>query len=56
MHLLRRFAMRPNRVVLIVTHDNRVFDFADRILSMEDGRIVDTRICVPARSVPEGPP
>jgi ABC-type siderophore export system fused ATPase/permease subunit len=22
-----------------VTHDNRIFDFADRIVEMEDGRI-----------------
>jgi ABC-type siderophore export system fused ATPase/permease subunit len=26
-----------------VTHDNRVFDLADRILDMEDGRIVSDR-------------
>jgi ABC-type siderophore export system fused ATPase/permease subunit len=25
--------------VIIVTHDNRVFDLADRILEIEDGRI-----------------
>jgi putative ABC transport system ATP-binding protein len=27
------------RCILIVTHDARIFDFADRILHMEDGRI-----------------
>jgi putative ABC transport system ATP-binding protein len=53
MHLLRQLAVRPNRAVIIVTHDNRVFDFADRIFSMEDGCIVDTRTCVPATNVPE---
>jgi putative ABC transport system ATP-binding protein len=26
--------------VLIVTHDNRIFPFADRIARMDDGRIV----------------
>jgi putative ABC transport system ATP-binding protein len=29
-----------NRCILIVTHDSRIFEYADRILSMEDGRIV----------------
>jgi ABC-type polar amino acid transport system ATPase subunit len=26
--------------VIVVTHDNRIFDFADRIAFMEDGHIV----------------
>lgn len=30
----------PNRAVLIVTHDNRIYHFADRILEMSDGRII----------------
>jgi putative ABC transport system ATP-binding protein len=25
--------------VIIVSHDNRVFDFGDRIISMNDGRV-----------------
>src|SRR3954454_5717662 len=40
MELLRRVAVQPGRAVLVVTHDNRVFDFGDRIVSMNDGRIV----------------
>ncbi len=39
MDLLRQVAVRPDRSVIIVTHDNRIFDLADRILIMEDGRI-----------------
>lgn len=39
MDLLREVALADNRAVIIVTHDNRVFDLADRILAMEDGRI-----------------
>jgi putative ABC transport system ATP-binding protein len=27
------------RCILIVTHDARIFEFADRILHMEDGRL-----------------
>ncbi|MCH4892083.1 MULTISPECIES: ABC transporter ATP-binding protein [unclassified Sphingomonas] len=39
MDLLREVALAQDRAVIIVTHDNRVFDLADRILAMEDGRI-----------------
>lgn len=39
MELLRKVAIQADRTVIIVTHDNRVFDFADRIFLMEDGRI-----------------
>ncbi len=39
MDLLREVALSPDRSVIIVTHDNRIFDLADRILIMEDGRI-----------------
>jgi putative ABC transport system ATP-binding protein len=40
MEVLTQVAVRPDRAVLVVTHDNRIFGFADRIASMEDGRIV----------------
>ena len=39
MDLLRDVGVAEDRSVIIVTHDNRVFDLADRILVMEDGRI-----------------
>lgn len=39
MDLLREVALASERAVIIVTHDNRIFDLADRILRMEDGRI-----------------
>jgi putative ABC transport system ATP-binding protein len=41
--LMRRVARERGTTVLMVTHDNRVFDLADRILEMEDGRIVGSR-------------
>ncbi len=41
MMLFRTVAVRPDRAVLIVTHDNRVFHFGDRIARMDDGRIVE---------------
>ncbi len=40
MELLSATAVRPDRGVIIVTHDSRIFDFADRIAHMDDGRIV----------------
>jgi len=47
MELLRRVALQPDRAVIVVTHDNRVFNFGDRIIHMDDG--VVTRIEVPQR-------
>ncbi len=40
MELLAAHAVRPDRATIIVTHDNRIFSFADRIVHMEDGHIV----------------
>jgi putative ABC transport system ATP-binding protein len=40
MELLRRVAVQPDRAVIVVTHDSRVFGFGDRIVHMSDGRIV----------------
>jgi len=39
MDLLREVAVAKDRACIIVTHDNRIFDLADRILVLEDGRI-----------------
>jgi putative ABC transport system ATP-binding protein len=39
MTMLRRLARERGRAVLIVTHDNRVLEYADRIVRIEDGRI-----------------
>ncbi|WP_341316543.1 ABC transporter ATP-binding protein [Paraburkholderia sp. IMGN_8] len=40
MELLHGVAISPDRAVVIVTHDNRIFEFAHSITYMEDGRIV----------------
>ncbi|MFM7206275.1 MAG: ABC transporter ATP-binding protein [Planctomycetaceae bacterium] len=39
MELIREVAVQPGRAVIVVTHDARVYSYADRIASMEDGRI-----------------
>lgn len=42
MALLAANAVRPDRAVIVVTHDARVFRHAHRIAHMDDGRIVST--------------
>jgi putative ABC transport system ATP-binding protein len=48
MELLRSMALTERRSLIIVTHDARIFEFADRIARMDDGRI--ERIEEPAGS------
>ncbi|AAP99866.1 MULTISPECIES: DevA family ABC transporter ATP-binding protein [Prochlorococcus] len=38
--LLKRLAIEQNCSVLMVTHDPRILDVADRLLNMEDGRLL----------------
>ncbi len=37
--LIQRLAKEQGCAILLVTHDNRILDLADRILTLEDGRI-----------------
>jgi putative ABC transport system ATP-binding protein len=39
MELFRTVAVQPDRAVIVVTHDNRIFDFGDAIVHMSDGRV-----------------
>lgn len=39
MELFRRVAVQADRAVVIVTHDNRIFDFGDSIIHMSDGQV-----------------
>lgn len=48
MDLLHEVAVAPDRACIIVTHDNRIFDLADRILVLEDGRITHDGTDMPA--------
>ena len=47
MKLLRHLTTEEGRAVVLVTHDHRIFRFADRILWLEDGQVTD---------MPESPP
>jgi putative ABC transport system ATP-binding protein len=39
MEILRQIAMTGSRTLIVVTHDARIFSYADRIAAMDDGRI-----------------
>jgi putative ABC transport system ATP-binding protein len=40
MNLLKEVALQQDRALVIVTHDARIFEFADRIAQMDDGHVV----------------
>jgi len=45
MELMRQLAVGVDRALIVVTHDARIFDFADRIAMMDDGiitRVLDS--------------
>ncbi|PHJ67370.1 hypothetical protein VF14_00510 [Nostoc linckia z18] len=43
--LMQQLAQEQGCPILVVTHDNRILDIADRIVRMEDGRLaVDTTV------------
>ncbi len=39
MEVMRSVALAADRALVVVTHDARIFEFADRIARMDDGRI-----------------
>jgi putative ABC transport system ATP-binding protein len=39
MEILKELASKASKAVLVVTHDHRIFSFADRIISINDGLI-----------------
>lgn len=41
MKILQRVVRSPERALIVVTHDPRIFEFADRIAHMDDGKIID---------------
>ena len=43
MDLFREVARASDRAVIIVTHDNRIFSYADRIARMDDGEIIEVK-------------
>jgi putative ABC transport system ATP-binding protein len=56
MELLRAAAVRPDRALVVVTHDSRVFGFGDRIAYMDDGVITRVEDAPASRSGPPARP
>jgi len=42
MAFVKTNVLTDKRCILVVTHDDRILEFADRIMKMEDGRIIGT--------------
>ncbi|WP_392532929.1 DevA family ABC transporter ATP-binding protein [Nostoc sp. C117] len=42
-NLMQKLAKEQGCTILLVTHDNRILDIADRIVHMEDGKLVNDR-------------
>ena len=40
---VHRNLLNENRCIVVVTHDDRIYEFATRILHMEDGRLVQVK-------------
>ncbi|MCX7101088.1 MAG: ATP-binding cassette domain-containing protein, partial [Methylobacter sp.] len=54
MNLLKEVALHQDRTLVIVTHDARIFEFADRIAKMDDGHIIEVnKINAPDNLTPE---
>jgi putative ABC transport system ATP-binding protein len=41
MEILRNKTRSPDRAVIVVTHDTRILEFADRVAHMDDGKIIE---------------
>ena len=51
--LLQKFAKEEMCTVLMVTHDNRILDVADRIVNMVDGRVISDVLVQEATTITE---
>lgn len=45
--IMQRLAREQNSTILLVTHDHRILDIADRIIRMEDGRLIQDPASIP---------
>ena len=43
-NIMQKLAKEQGSTILLVTHDDRILDVADRIIHMEDGRLVNTSV------------
>jgi putative ABC transport system ATP-binding protein len=52
-NLLQKFAKEERCTIMLVTHDNRILDVADRIVNMVDGRIISDVLVVENAAIAE---
>jgi putative ABC transport system ATP-binding protein len=38
---IRKYILNEKKFILIVTHDSRIYEYADRMMKMEDGKIME---------------
>jgi len=43
-NLMQKLAREQGSTILLVTHDNRILDIADRIIHLEDGKLVNDSV------------
>jgi putative ABC transport system ATP-binding protein len=41
---MQKLAREQGSTILLVTHDNRILNIADRIVHLEDGRLINNSI------------
>jgi putative ABC transport system ATP-binding protein len=46
---MQRLAKEQGTAILLVTHDNRILDIADRIVEMEDGLLTRDAQNIPSK-------
>lgn len=51
MAMLQELASAPDRAVVVVTHDSRIYSFADRIVTMSDGKITSVQLGRPSQEI-----
>jgi putative ABC transport system ATP-binding protein len=52
MAIFRELARRQKQTVVIVTHDSRILEFADRVVMVDDGRVTEPEIRRPRTEEP----
>ncbi len=45
-NLMQKLAREQHCTILLVTHDNRILDIADRIISLEDGKLTNASVVI----------
>lgn len=41
LEFIKKDILNPTRCIIIVTHDTRIFEYADAMMRMEDGKVIN---------------